>query len=122
MLPNRNTFKIVVLVLLATLSVGSCSSLTKYALNQEFNILLPSDGASGFVWEYEPNPGIQLVDSTIHERQLENGFYVQDKEYLLKGKNPGMYTIKFIKKRAFDPSLVVKENIRELRIKIKNKE
>ncbi len=98
---------------------SSCSTTKAYALGEEFTIALEGEGNGGFVWNYEKIPQIQTVDSLKTETQKANGFFEYRKSYTFKGTQKGTYKIRFIKRRPFEPELVLEHHIKDVIIKIK---
>lgn len=107
------------LIAITLLVVASCASDKKYIQNQEFEIPLEKHGQGGFQWSYQPIDGIIVVDSFETNKENESGFSEYTKHYKLKAKKRGNYTLKFIKIRSFEPDMILDENIKEIKVKIK---
>lgn len=109
------------LILVCLSLVWSCSTAKSYHLNEEFKITLPGEGDGGFKWNMVQNTGVHVIDSTSEGNEKDNGFFEYVKIYRFKGLEKGIYQLRFVKKRSFQPELMVDENIQNYKIKIRKK-
>lgn len=70
-----------------------------------FKIELDKNGAGGYQWEFKGNEQIILIDSTQTSAKNENGFSEYKKIYQMKARKPGIYKLKFVKKRSFQKGI-----------------
>ena len=100
----------------------SCAVDKKVAVNQVFEIPLEDHGQGGFQWTFKDLENVIVVDSFETNTENASGFSSYTKHYKLKGTKKGIYTLEFLKVRSFQPDLILDENIKKIKVRIKNAE
>lgn len=91
----KNSFYILILVFLSSCKVTTVRQ-------DHFSIELPNEGAGGYVWNHLPaNENIKIIDSTRITLKDSTGFAKYLKQYHLMASQPGIYKLRFIKRRPF---------------------
>lgn len=107
------------MVVMSILLMNACAVEKKVSEQMVFEIPLKNNGQGGFQWTFRPIPEIKVIDSFETDALNESQFSEFTKHYKLKGLKKGRYTLEFIKVRSFQPDLILKENIKKIRIRIK---
>jgi predicted secreted protein len=106
-------------IALLGLSLTSCAVDKKIAVGETFEIPLENHGQGGFKWTVKDMEDIIVVDSFETDKENESGFSESTKHYKLKGMKKGTYTLEFVKVRSFQPDLILDENIKKVKVRIK---
>ncbi|MEO0570213.1 MAG: protease inhibitor I42 family protein [Bacteroidota bacterium] len=104
-----------VLILCST----SCAVDKKVVVDEVFEIPLEDHGQGGFQWTYNDLKEVIVVDSFETNTENSTGFSTYTKHYKLKGIKKGTYTLEFLKVRSFQPDLILDENIKKIKVRIK---
>jgi len=118
---SKMTNKILVCcIALMALILGSCAVEKKATVGDVFQIPLEDHGQGGFKWTFKAMEDIIIVDSFETDTENASGFSEYTKHYKLKGVKKGTYKLEFIKVRSFQPDLILDENIKKIKVRIKN--
>lgn len=107
-------------IIALSLSFTSCVVDKKAVAHDVFEISLDDHGQGGFQWTFKKMENIIVVDSFETDKENSSGFSEYTKHYKLKGTKKGTYTLEFLKVRSFQPDLILDENIKKIKVRIKN--